>query len=618
MDMYKDMKPFRFWCQKVMPSIYDDSLSYYELLNKLVYALNDVIENNDFLYNTIQNTDKALQELKSYVDNYFETADFQEIIDNKLDEMSEDGTLDNIIKKYLSSRNIHIVRSGRLLDRFTINGTSHMLYCQGMTYADGKYYVCGSWDNESIQSVTVWNDNGQLINGNNTYANLYHANDIAKIGDKLYIATGEARVVILDSVTLEVLGEIGGLSDMGFDTCSALGVDDDKLIICGGTSSYRFGFAVYNTVTTNLTQKAWDIYKPNDVNQGGCFYKGHYYRLFNRDNQIAEIDIESGDIVNVYNYPDNDGYFYIGEAESLFVKDDKIYIACSTYAPDFTVHNYNSWIAQIFETDITGATMMKYYPNYMQPWMPITVHVDESASYEFNPITTFTSAEEVNSLVRDMVIVLDNCTTGYIWRHGNSLTIYGNGVNRNLERIRLYSCRGNISSCNVNYLVALQSEMICNYAVFNHAELRYSHITANSSKICFNITQQCYIKHMINTYTSWIDGSEYTTSDGTIIDQTCLRPSNANMTQYVLPNIGAILTPFNDAHVNIIAIGVLTNDGYATRLQTSFTNAEWVSGFSRIIGEWSLTIGANGSSITILKDDEAVTVVRYSDIHLIV
>ena len=36
---------FKFWCQKVLPLVYDDSLSYYEVLNKMVVYLNQVIDN---------------------------------------------------------------------------------------------------------------------------------------------------------------------------------------------------------------------------------------------------------------------------------------------------------------------------------------------------------------------------------------------------------------------------------------------------------------------------------------------------------------------------------------------------------------------------------------------
>ena len=42
--MIGDIRKFRFWCQKVLPLVYDDSLSYYETLCKVVQYLNKVIE----------------------------------------------------------------------------------------------------------------------------------------------------------------------------------------------------------------------------------------------------------------------------------------------------------------------------------------------------------------------------------------------------------------------------------------------------------------------------------------------------------------------------------------------------------------------------------------------
>ena len=38
------LRDFRFWCQKVLPLVYDNSLSYYEVLCKLTEYLNKIIE----------------------------------------------------------------------------------------------------------------------------------------------------------------------------------------------------------------------------------------------------------------------------------------------------------------------------------------------------------------------------------------------------------------------------------------------------------------------------------------------------------------------------------------------------------------------------------------------
>jgi hypothetical protein len=44
MAKFNEVSPLRFWCQKVLPLVYDESLSYEELLCKIVNYLNNVVE----------------------------------------------------------------------------------------------------------------------------------------------------------------------------------------------------------------------------------------------------------------------------------------------------------------------------------------------------------------------------------------------------------------------------------------------------------------------------------------------------------------------------------------------------------------------------------------------
>lgn len=53
-DDIKRLDKLRFWCQKVMPSIYDDSLSYYELLGKVVSNLNEMAETVDEVIDSVE------------------------------------------------------------------------------------------------------------------------------------------------------------------------------------------------------------------------------------------------------------------------------------------------------------------------------------------------------------------------------------------------------------------------------------------------------------------------------------------------------------------------------------------------------------------------------------
>lgn len=86
-DNYTNLEPFRFWCQTVLPSVYDESLSYYELLCKVVHILNE--------------TTKDVTILHDFVDNYFTNLDVQEEINTKLDAMAADGSLGNLINEFV-------------------------------------------------------------------------------------------------------------------------------------------------------------------------------------------------------------------------------------------------------------------------------------------------------------------------------------------------------------------------------------------------------------------------------------------------------------------------------------------------------------------------------------
>lgn len=44
MKISPKVTPLRFWSQKVLPLVYDNSLSYYEVIDKLVFKVNEIIE----------------------------------------------------------------------------------------------------------------------------------------------------------------------------------------------------------------------------------------------------------------------------------------------------------------------------------------------------------------------------------------------------------------------------------------------------------------------------------------------------------------------------------------------------------------------------------------------
>lgn len=92
LEDYTNQKPFRFWCQKVLPLVYDDSISYYELLNKVVHYLNNVIKDVSAMGGNINDLLDAFIKLQNYVNYYFDNLDIQSEVNNIIDRMIKDGT----------------------------------------------------------------------------------------------------------------------------------------------------------------------------------------------------------------------------------------------------------------------------------------------------------------------------------------------------------------------------------------------------------------------------------------------------------------------------------------------------------------------------------------------
>lgn len=108
----QDLKPFRYWCYKILPIVYDDSLSYYELLAKLVDCINKTMEDTENVVTDITNLNTAFGQLEDYVNHYFDNADIQEGINKKLDDMAASGTLSALIEPTLPQIILREVQNG--------------------------------------------------------------------------------------------------------------------------------------------------------------------------------------------------------------------------------------------------------------------------------------------------------------------------------------------------------------------------------------------------------------------------------------------------------------------------------------------------------------------------
>ena len=65
-----NLKSFRMWCQKVLPLVYDDSLSYYEVLCKVVTYLNNVIAGTNDVIDDVEELKNDLATVQNWINNF--------------------------------------------------------------------------------------------------------------------------------------------------------------------------------------------------------------------------------------------------------------------------------------------------------------------------------------------------------------------------------------------------------------------------------------------------------------------------------------------------------------------------------------------------------------------
>lgn len=76
---YKPLHKFRYWCQKVLPLVYDNSLSYYEILCKVVDYINNMIENQKEFSNELDELKSELVVVQKWIDN-FDTSYIEKVV----------------------------------------------------------------------------------------------------------------------------------------------------------------------------------------------------------------------------------------------------------------------------------------------------------------------------------------------------------------------------------------------------------------------------------------------------------------------------------------------------------------------------------------------------------
>ena len=101
-EFINNPNPFIVFCQKTIPLAFDESMSFMEAMYAFkAYLENEVVPAVNSNAQAVVDLTDLVNQMKDYIDHYFDNLDVQQEINNKLDEMAEDGTLTNLIKAYI-------------------------------------------------------------------------------------------------------------------------------------------------------------------------------------------------------------------------------------------------------------------------------------------------------------------------------------------------------------------------------------------------------------------------------------------------------------------------------------------------------------------------------------
>ena len=259
------IRPFTRFCMSIgaVPSAYLAGLTMEEELLWLCSFLEKEV------VPVVNNNSEVVEELKIYVEHYFDNLDVQEEINNKLDEMAEDGTLEDIIAAYLNTRAI--------IGFDTVNDMKSSENLVNGSYAKTLGYHSKNDGGSALYKIRNITNNDVINNKN-----------IIKINDSNNQLIAE--LIDFGSINVDQLGAKGN------------NIDDDTEI---------FDFAVENYKEIELNSKK--TYIVNELLINDVFVN------INGNNATIKASNDCDYVIGFYAENPNTNNFYKGKIENLVI-----------------------------------------------------------------------------------------------------------------------------------------------------------------------------------------------------------------------------------------------------------------------------------------------------------
>ena len=524
---YTNLKPFKFWCQKVLPLVYDDSLSYYELLCKVVEYLNNIIKDMNVFEDKITELENKYSELKRYVDNYFENLDVSDAINKKLDDMAISGELSAIFNRYTSAFIVprYLATCYKSVkDAKAVEGEALI------ALSDNKFLACFSpikYDATSTATINLISIDKYTVTveKESNVTGLYHINDGTLLDGYAWIACGgdSNKLAKVNTSTL-VVEETYTFTD----SFSHITTYNEKLITVNNG-------AVYELDIESLTLKHIVDLVPFYNTQSIVYYNGVLY-VFGGDHlTIRGYSIKTGLLMfsnTVNNFTDNkhNVSFFAG----CSVTESGMLVGFMNHIPE--------WLATNRYNDTSDEPAL--FCNYLCSFSSIGDSYGFASSHEFK-----------NS------IYIKPYSDGWCYATGTGnapLLSIGESIDLNIEAYTLifrgdYISNGILIARNKNIIIASMDSVSVPGAVFinssissrgkltltknlklNDVELSPSAIIINSSVYCGFIANNSLNK--IVAYNSKLYASADDLSQN-IVPDASIELNNTEIQNYVPTNV---------------------------------------------------------------------------------
>ena len=211
-----------FWCQKVIPLVFDDSLSYYEAICKFMQKLNEVISalNNNAecidelqgKYIILQKNFDALEEkweefktyittkeenfettinnefttFKNYVENYLNNIDVQRYVNVKIEQLAESGYFNTLLTNLGFNPDNYLAKNNTTLYVPTNDYNPATKKYVDEHSSEGTVYSAG--DGIKIENNTISSENSNIKNSSQTVISNPPVNDGVYVNSRTFIA----------------------------------------------------------------------------------------------------------------------------------------------------------------------------------------------------------------------------------------------------------------------------------------------------------------------------------------------------------------------------------------------------------------------------------------------